>query len=75
MNLHEFAPVASLAPNTSISGTIGVDWNDTMQPAGFTIQWTVGEDKRQCSVAIKPAVGELLRPVTMPETKFTNELG
>ncbi|KAK3930683.1 AP-3 complex subunit beta-2 [Frankliniella fusca] len=75
LSVHEFAPVSSLAPGTSLSGTIGVDWNDTTQPASFDIIWRAAGDERKSSISIKPNVGELLTAVTMPDFLFLSEQG
>ena len=75
LSVHEFAPVAILSTGTSLSGTVGIDWNDSTQPLSFDINWTVVEEIRKSSVSIKPSVGELLRAVTMPDFLFLSEQG
>ncbi|KAE8737513.1 hypothetical protein FOCC_FOCC017028 [Frankliniella occidentalis] len=75
LSVHEFAPVSSLSPGTTLSGTIGVDWNDTTQPASFDITWNTGDDERKSSIIIKANVGELLTAVTMPDFLFLSEQG
>lgn len=73
--MHEFAPVGVIAPGTTLSGTMGVDWNDTIQPASFDVLWTAAGDNRTCSISIKPKVGELLVAVSMPDFLFLSEQG
>lgn len=73
--MHEFAPVSIIAPGTSLSGTVGIDWNDTTQPASFDIVWSVAGDNRKSSISIKPNVGELITAVTMADFLFLSEQG
>ncbi|XP_054288038.1 AP-3 complex subunit beta-2 [Macrosteles quadrilineatus] len=72
MEVHDFAPVASLSPNCAAQGTLGVAWNDSTQPVTLELAWEQGGSAR---LTLKPHVGELLRPVTMPVTLFTSEQG
>ncbi|KAJ8941876.1 hypothetical protein NQ318_001729 [Aromia moschata] len=59
MTLHDFACISKLPPNCSLPATLGIDFNDTTQPANFEIVSSLGN----FNVCIKPKVGELLRPV------------
>ncbi|XP_042226340.1 AP-3 complex subunit beta-2-like isoform X3 [Homarus americanus] len=66
MALHEFAGIAVLSPDTTLNGTIGVDFNDTTQPAMFDL--VVGG--RTFSINITAPIGELLMPLAMNEGDF-----
>nr|XP_023022269.1 AP-3 complex subunit beta-2 [Leptinotarsa decemlineata] len=66
MNMHEFACISKLPPNCSLPATLGIDFNDTTQPANFEIVSSLGN----FNVSIKPSVGELLRPVQMDKNLF-----
>uniref|UniRef100_A0A1B6FZ03 AP-3 complex subunit beta n=1 Tax=Cuerna arida TaxID=1464854 RepID=A0A1B6FZ03_9HEMI len=71
MEVHDFAPIASLDPNTSTQGTLGVAWNDSTQPVTVEVGWGEGRAK----LNLKAPVGELVRPVTMPVNLFHTEQG
>lgn len=75
LSVHEFAPIGKLSPGATVSGTIGIDWNDSSQQVSFDINWIVSEESRKSSVLIKPNVGELLRAVIMPDFLFLSEQG
>uniref|UniRef100_S4NYB0 Beta3 protein n=1 Tax=Pararge aegeria TaxID=116150 RepID=S4NYB0_9NEOP len=68
-SIHEFAPIPRLGPGASASGTLGVDFADSIQPIEFTVISSLGE----VSVSITPPVGELMRSVTMSESKWDAE--
>lgn len=72
MEVHDFAPIAELAPNTSAQSTVGVAWNDSTNPATLEVVW--GEGGR-ATLCLKAPVGELVRPVTMTVTHFQTEQG
>ncbi|KAG6452059.1 hypothetical protein O3G_MSEX007443 [Manduca sexta] len=67
--IHDFSPVPGLAPGASASATLGVDFADSIQPIEFTIISSLGE----VSVSVTPPVGELMRAVTMSETRWDLE--
>ncbi|XP_013140343.1 PREDICTED: AP-3 complex subunit beta-1 [Papilio polytes] len=67
--IHEFAAISSLAPGASASGTLGVDFADSIQPIEFTIISSLGE----VNVSITPPVGELMRAVTMTTARWDTE--
>ncbi|XP_060804461.1 AP-3 complex subunit beta-2 [Amyelois transitella] len=67
--MHDFAAVGALAPGGGASATLGVDFADTIQPIEFTIASSLGE----VPVSITPPVGELMRAVSMPDTRWNNE--
>ncbi|KAK5639081.1 hypothetical protein RI129_011573 [Pyrocoelia pectoralis] len=69
MTVHEFMPIAILNPHSNLPGTLGIDFNDSTNPANLEIVSSIGVG----NVCIKPNIGELMRPVTMPEDIFTTE--
>uniref|UniRef100_A0A3B3TGH1 AP-3 complex subunit beta n=1 Tax=Paramormyrops kingsleyae TaxID=1676925 RepID=A0A3B3TGH1_9TELE len=71
LSLHRFAAVERLEPDSSITVSMGIDFNDSTQAASF--QLCTKED--QFSVSVQPAVGELFMPVTMTEQDFHKEQG
>ncbi|KAG0715239.1 AP-3 complex subunit beta-1 [Chionoecetes opilio] len=66
MALHEFAGIAVLAPNATLCGTLGIDFNDTTQPAAFDL----ASGGRSFGLSITAPVGELLMPLAMSEADF-----
>ncbi|XP_069948502.1 AP-3 complex subunit beta-2 isoform X2 [Cherax quadricarinatus] len=66
MSLHEFAGIAVLNPDTTLYGTLGVDFNDTTQPAVFDLV----AGGRTFNISITASVGELLMPLAMNEADF-----
>ncbi|KAL1492701.1 hypothetical protein ABEB36_010917 [Hypothenemus hampei] len=66
MNIHDFACIPKLPPGCSLPATLGIDFNDTTQPANFEIVSSIGN----FSVCLKPNIGELVRPVKMPTPIF-----
>lgn len=44
MSVHEFACIKKLAPNCTIPTSLGIDFNDTLQNAGFEIVSSLGEN-------------------------------
>ncbi|XP_049826846.1 AP-3 complex subunit beta-2 [Aethina tumida] len=66
MSVHDFACITRLPPNCSLPATLGIDFNDTTQPANFEITSSLGN----FNVCIKPSIGELLRPLTMSSSLF-----
>nr|XP_049702251.1 AP-3 complex subunit beta-2 [Helicoverpa armigera] len=68
-NIHEFAPIPLLSPSATATVTLGVDFADTIQPIEFTIISSIGE----VPVSITPPVGELMRAVTMSQSRWDAE--
>lgn len=66
MSLHEFAGIAVLTPDTTLYGTLGVDFNDTTQPAAFDLS----AGGRTFNISITAPIGELLMPLAMNEADF-----
>ncbi|CAG5115388.1 unnamed protein product [Candidula unifasciata] len=70
MEIHDFPEIASLGVGASTSVLMGINFNDTTQPASFQL---VSEQKT-FSLAISAPVGELLQPHTMGEAEFKSQL-
>ncbi|XP_034048077.1 AP-3 complex subunit beta-1 isoform X2 [Thalassophryne amazonica] len=71
LNIHCFNTIERLEPEASVTVSMGIDFSDSTQAANF--QLCTKED--QFSVAIQPAVGELLMPSTLTEQDFCKEQG
>lgn len=71
MSMHEFQEVASLGPGATIAVTVGIDFNDTTQPAGFNLC----TQNSKFPVSIKAPVGELLQGCPMTEADFLAKQG
>jgi len=69
MAVHEFPAMANLGPGDERAATLGVDYNDTTQPAKMDL--VVGN--RPHTVTIAAPVGEMVRPINMPEAAFNKE--
>lgn len=72
MAIHDFAPISNLTVNSTQSGIIGVDLNDSTQPVQFSVTTSSG---RNIKVSFKTPVGEMVRAVSMPEVLFNTEKG
>lgn len=44
MTIHDFACISTLASNCSLPGTLGIDFNDSTQPAKLEIVSSVGKE-------------------------------
>jgi AP-3 complex subunit beta len=73
MSLHDFTPVSILNANTSVSCTIGINFNDSTQPASFDINFTVNDDQIYRNINIKAPIGEIIRSILITEEKFSFE--
>ncbi|KAK7116839.1 AP-3 complex subunit beta-2-like isoform X2 [Littorina saxatilis] len=69
MEVQPFPEIATLAVNATTSVLMGVNFNDTTQPASLEV--CAGEQKFK--VNISASVGELLQPHTMSEGDFANQ--
>ncbi|GAB6018942.1 AP-3 complex subunit beta-2 [Chamberlinius hualienensis] len=69
MEMHEFADIELLPPLSTTSTTLGLNFNETTQPAEFEI---LAED-RILNVTIKAPVGELLQPINLSEHEFLGQ--
>lgn len=73
MLVHDFTAIPTIQPNFTSLATLGVNFNDSTQPASFNIDFTRNEETLSCSVSIKAPIGEILRSVLLPETAFISE--
>ncbi|XP_012535252.1 AP-3 complex subunit beta-1 [Monomorium pharaonis] len=73
MFIHDFTLISSLDANATLTSTLGVNFNDSTQPANFNIDFTINDEKYSCPVSIKPPIGEIIRSVTLPENMFNAE--
>jgi AP-3 complex subunit beta len=64
--IHDFANIAKLPPSGCLPASLGIDFNDTIQPANFEIVCSLGN----FNVCVKPTIGELVRPIKMNKTLF-----
>lgn len=71
MSMHEFQEIASLGPGATIAVTLGIDFNDTTQSAGFNLC----TQSSKFPVSIKAPVGELLQGCPMTEADFLTKQG
>lgn len=69
MSLKETATIEMLNPKQSWTGVLGLDFNDSTQPANFEIKSGSGTSK----VTLKAPVGELIRSVMLSESLFLTE--
>lgn len=73
MSVHEFSPVPILQPNMTVSSTLGINYNDSTQPAKFNIDFSINEETHSVPVNVKAPIGEIIRSVVLPETMFVTE--
>ncbi|XP_044765824.1 AP-3 complex subunit beta-1 isoform X2 [Coccinella septempunctata] len=69
MSIYDFASIPCIPPNCNLPATLGIDFNDSAQPANFEIVSSLGN----FNVTVRPFIGELLRPVTMSQEIFLQE--
>lgn len=69
--LHDFHSISQLDVDASISVTLGIDFNDTLQPAEFDLLTS----DRTFKVKIEAPVGELMSATTMSENDFYSKQG
>ncbi|XP_032671676.1 AP-3 complex subunit beta-2 isoform X2 [Odontomachus brunneus] len=75
MFIHDFTQIPLLDANATLSSTLGVNFNDSTQPANFNIDFVINEEKYSCPVSIKAPIGEIIRSVMLPEGMFNTEKG
>lgn len=73
MLIYDFAQIPSLEVNSNLSSTLGINFNDSTQPANFNINFTIGEETYSCAVTIKAPIGEIIRAVLLSESMFVSE--
>ncbi|CAK8678181.1 unnamed protein product [Clavelina lepadiformis] len=69
LKVHDFSEIEILEPGASTSCIMGIDFFDTTQPLTFDLCTKT----RKFNVSIKIPVGELVKPVTMPQTEFLKQ--
>ncbi|XP_053697786.1 AP-3 complex subunit beta-2 isoform X1 [Sabethes cyaneus] len=69
MHLKEFPPIQVLNPKQSRTCILGLDCNDSTQPANFEI---ISSSGTSC-VTLKAPIGELIQSVILPESLFVRE--
>jgi AP-3 complex subunit beta len=71
MEIHEFSPIALLEVGESVCASLGVDFNDTTNPAKFDISTKTNKFSTQ----IDARVGELVRGIIITESSFKSSQG
>uniref|UniRef100_A0A8W7PT60 AP-3 complex subunit beta n=1 Tax=Anopheles coluzzii TaxID=1518534 RepID=A0A8W7PT60_ANOCL len=71
MAVNDFAPIGRLNPGQSVTGMLGVDFNDSTQPVRLEICSASGSS----TVTLKAPVGEMVRSVAIAESTFDSERG
>lgn len=64
---HPFPGISKLTVGKTVDATLGIDYQDSSQPANF--QLTV--DGQKYVVTITPRIGELVRPIRLDEAAFS----
>lgn len=73
MIVHDFTPITVIQPNSMSLTTVGINFNDSTQPATFNIDFVKNDEILSCPINIKAPIGEILRSVLLPETVFIAE--
>jgi len=74
MSIHEFPAIPILSSGGTSTVTLGINFNDTTQNAKFDITLTEEDGGKRChGVSIAAPIGEMLRPIAVPETYFDTE--
>ncbi|XP_076639070.1 adaptor related protein complex 3 subunit ruby [Colletes latitarsis] len=73
MLIHDFTQIPLLEINSNLLSTLGINFNDSTQPANFNIDFVIGEETYSCSVTVKAPIGEIIRAVMLPESMFIAE--
>ncbi|KAG1662788.1 AP-3 complex subunit beta-1 [Nymphon striatum] len=66
VEIHGIPLIESLASNSSMSVTIGINFNESMQPGIFDIKSESGKN----TLTIKAPIGEIIQSVSINETSF-----
>uniref|UniRef100_A0A182SNV4 AP-3 complex subunit beta C-terminal domain-containing protein n=1 Tax=Anopheles maculatus TaxID=74869 RepID=A0A182SNV4_9DIPT len=69
MAVNDFAPIGRLNPGQTVTGMLGVDFNDSTQPVRLEICSASGAS----TVTLKAPVGEMVRSVAVSESTFDSE--
>lgn len=67
IEIHGFNEIQPLAPNGRCTASIGIDYNESTQPAKFELK----TKENSFSLAIKSPIGEMIQPVLLSEGEFT----
>lgn len=73
MLIHDFTKIPLLEINSNLSSTLGINFNDSTQPANFNIDFVIGDETNSCPVIIKAPIGEIIRAVLLQENMFLTE--
>lgn len=74
MSIHEFPAIPILSIGGTSTVALGINFNDTTQTAKFDIILTEEDGGKRChGVSIAAPIGEMLRPIAVPETYFDTE--
>ncbi|XP_076356504.1 LOW QUALITY PROTEIN: AP-3 complex subunit beta-2-like [Tachypleus tridentatus] len=71
MEIKGMPEIASLPVGHSVSTNIGIDYNESTQPANLEIT----TEKQKFNVTIKAPIGEILQPVIINEENFSIQQG
>lgn len=71
MHVHEFHAINQLDVGASATVILGIDYNDTLQPADFDF---VTSD-RSFKAKVEAPVGEIITALTMTEKDFLSKQG
>ncbi|XP_059154175.1 AP-3 complex subunit beta-2-like [Physella acuta] len=69
MEIQDFPEIATLGVGACTSVLMGINFNDTTQPAGFQLT----SEQKSFSINISAPVGELIQPQTMGEAEFKSQ--
>lgn len=64
--MYDFSNLTKLPPGGCLPATLGIDFNDSTQPATFEVVCSLGS----FNVCVRPTIGELLRPIKMDLKTF-----
>ncbi|KAF7997154.1 hypothetical protein HCN44_005431 [Aphidius gifuensis] len=73
MSIHDFSPINILQPNMNITSILGINFNDSMQPANFNIDFTIGDKFNSICVNLKAPIGEIIRAIQLSDKMFICE--
>lgn len=73
MAIHNFVEIATIEPNSSMFSLLGINFNDSTQPAKFSIDFNANDESYSCPVSIRAPIGEVIRSVLLPEAMFLSE--
>ncbi|XP_057322015.1 AP-3 complex subunit beta-2 [Microplitis mediator] len=73
MLIHDFAPISVLQSNMTLSSIIGINYNDSTQPANFNIEYTIADETHAPLVQLKAPIGEIIRAVQLSDDMFNVE--